>query len=125
MQDCPHSWEKMKGKAYVAEEDNEEKSFFTMVNRHNRYKEEDDVILYTGSDKEKISSLGSESLGRLLLDSGCTRNVCSEAWWLDFYESLAEEHKAEVKVEDGGEKRFRFGGGEVLKGLGKVIFPAW
>ena len=124
MQDCPHSWEKMKGRAYVAEEDNDDESFFTMANKHKMSREEDDVILYTGNDKEKMSSLGSETLGRLLLDSGCTRNVCGEDWWLDFYESMNENDKAEVKVEDGGEKKFRFGGGEVLKALGKVTFPA-
>ena len=123
MQDCQHSWEKMKGKAFVAE-DAEDESFFTMANRPGMSGEEDDIILYTGNSRERISSLGSETLGRLLLDTGCTRNVCGEAWWLDYYESLADEDKDKVKEEDGGKKKFRFGGGEVLTALGKVTFPA-
>ena len=123
MQECQHSWERMKGKAYMAEEQ-EEESYFTMANRTVASKEEDDVILYTGNSKERISNLGSETLGRLLLDTGCTRNVCGEAWWLDYYENLTEEDKAKVKEEDGGEKKFRFGGGEVLTALRKVTFPA-
>ena len=124
MGECPHSWEKMKGKVFMVEEDaEEEESFYTMA-KNRMPKEEDDVILFTGSNKEKISSLGSETLGRMLLDSGCTRNVCGESWWLDYYDNLDEEDKNEVRVEDGGEKRFRFGGGEVLTALRKVTFPA-
>ena len=124
MGECPHSWEKMKGKVFMVEEDaGEEESFYTMA-KNRMPKEEDDVILFTGSNKEKISSLGSETLGRMLLDSGCTRNVCGESWWLDYYDNLDEEDKNEVRVEDGGEKRFRFGGGEVLTALRKVTFPA-
>ena len=110
LQECPHSWEKMgKGKAYIAE-DSEEESFFTMSNKiyGSRKEEENDIILYTGNNKEKIVCLGSETLGRLLLDCGCTRNVCGEEWWWDFYENLSEEDKAKVKMEDSGKKKFRF-----------------
>ena len=34
MQDCPHSWKRMKGKVLLAGvEDSEEESFFTMINK--------------------------------------------------------------------------------------------
>jgi len=39
MQDCPHTWEKIKGKAFVVE-DNEEESFYTMAHRHRMSVEE-------------------------------------------------------------------------------------
>ena len=125
MMDCQHSWERMKGKAFVVEEQEQEESYFTMANRPGVSDEEDDVILFTGNSKERINSLGSETLGRLLLDTGCTRrNVCGEAWWSDYYKNLTEEDKGKVKEEEGGGKKFRFGGGEVLTALSKVSFPA-
>ena len=127
MQDCPHNWEKMKGRAYIAEEDNKDESFFICMAKHKvqaEEVEEDNLIFYTATDKENISSLGSEALGRILLYSGCTRNVCGKDWWLVYYNSLTDKDKTKVKMEDGEEKKFRFGGGEVLKALGKVTFPA-
>ena len=43
-----------------------------------RHMMEDNIILFTGNNKEKICSLGSETPGRLLLDSGCMSNVCGD-----------------------------------------------
>ena len=42
--------------------------------------ESEDIILYTGKKKE-ITGLGSECLGCVLLDSGCSKNVCGNDWW--------------------------------------------
>lgn len=44
-------------------------------------------------------------------NSGPTRNVCGEVWWLHYYKNLTEEDKAKVKQEDGYKKKFKFGGG--------------
>ena len=92
-----------------------------MENKQDVPEEEEDVILFTVNNKESISSLGSETLGRLLLDTGCTRNVCGQTWWRDFQEGLSVEDRDRVQVEDGGGKKFRFGGGEVLTALEKVV----
>ena len=114
-EDCPHSLEWIKDKALLAGvEDSEKKSFFTMTNKDRMSREEDDIILFTSNNK-KIRSLGSETLGKLLLDRRCKSNVCSEAWWLDFYKNLTEKDKVKVKVKDS-DKNFRFGGGMVLTG---------
>ena len=69
MQDFPHSWERMKGKALLAGlEDSEEESFI-LTNKDGMSGEKDNIILFTGN-KKKIRSLGSETLGLLLLDNG-------------------------------------------------------
>ena len=73
--------------------------------------------------KERISNLGSETLGRLLLDTGFTKNVCGQTRWRDFHESLSTEDRNRVRMEDGGGRKFRFGGGKVLTATEHVKFP--
>ena len=128
LSDCPHSYEKMQNKVYNTEEESNEEVFFTTGYKAELIdtipdKDADDIILYTGTKAKKIASLGSETLGCALLDSGCTTNVCGEAWWNSYYDSLGEQNKKRVKVMDGEKKRFRFGGGEVLPATKKVKFP--
>ena len=82
-----------------------------------------DVILYTGN-KLKIANLSSESLGCILLDCGCTSNVMGKSWWESYKACLSAENLNKVVEEDPGTKKFRFGGGEVLKSLRLVTFPA-
>ena len=86
--DCEHSYERMKNRTLSAEEVwgevGEEslftESFFTenkvTIKEQGTKEEKDDVILYTGNNQERIGSLGRETLGRMLPDTGCTRNVC-------------------------------------------------
>ena len=79
MNDCQHSWEKMKSKTLLAKEAWGEESYI-MENKRDVLVKEEDAILFTSNNKERISSLGSETLGRLLLDTGCTKNVCGQTW---------------------------------------------
>ena len=53
MQDFPHSWERMKGKALLA-------GLEDMTNKDGMSREKDNIILFTGN-KKKIRSLGSEN----------------------------------------------------------------
>ena len=135
--DCPHSWEKLQknDKVYTAEnveDDNEseEETFFIADFQTNIEKllneddKVDDVILYTGNNKKKTIELGSETLGCALLDCGCTSNVCGNDWWNSYRASLLPEDRKKVRVEDGGNKKFRFGGGEILAATKFVTFPA-
>ena len=113
---CPHSYKKMQNKVYTAEEEADEaEGFFTtgykaelgslMTDR-----EAHDVILYTGNKERRIASLGSETLGCALLDSGCTSNVCGEMWWRSYFDGLGEQDKMKVKIMSSDNKKFRFGG---------------
>ena len=58
-----------------------------------------------------------------MLDTGYTKNICGQTWWRDFHESLSAEDRNRVRMEDGGGKKFRFGGGEVLMATKQVKFP--
>ena len=137
LQDCPDSYEnqaKAKSLAYAAEialkdEDEEDPEvLFTadykqLMKKINREGDAEDVILYTGN-KLKIANLSSESLGCTLLDCGCTSNVMGKSWWESYKACLSAENLNKVVEEDPGTKKFRFGGGEVLKSLKLVTFPA-
>ena len=47
----------------------------------------EDVTLITG-DKEKITGLGGETLGSILLDCSCSTKVAGEGWWNSYYATL-------------------------------------
>ena len=64
-----------------------------------------------------------ESLGSLLLVSGCSSNVAGLGWWNDYLNNLPTHMKKEVIVQLGNEKRFRLGGGIVLISKKVVKFP--
>ena len=57
--------------------------------------EVDDVILYTG--KKELGGLVRETLGCLLLDCGCSKNVAGESWWNSYKASLPQSIKNRVK----------------------------
>merc|ERR1712237_174038 len=67
--------------------------------------EVEDIILYS-NNKRKLNGLGSETLGCLLLDCGCSHNVMGEGWWRSYLASLSEEMKQKVKVADSKGRRF-------------------
>ena len=139
--DCPDSWENLTkfrslalAAAAVQGTENEsgeaeEDVFFTRdmessllrMRRDNRGVE--DVILYS-NNKKRIIGLGGETLGCLLLDCGCSCNVMGETWWRSYFASLSEEMKKKVRTEDGGGRKFRFGGDEVLTASKLIRLPA-
>ena len=85
--------------------------------------EAEDIVMYS-SNKNKISPLGSESLGSALLDCGCSSNVMGLAWWKGYKAGLSPKLQEKVREYDSKGKRFRFGGDEVLPSLKMVKFPA-
>ena len=133
-----YSWENMaKDKAYMAEEkesdeeqidrkrkNNEEweESFFTSNYKTNLQEVQtdvkvEDVILYTGNNKNKITGLDSKTHRCALLDCRCTMNVCGEDWWRCYRAGLSEQDKEKIKEKDSWGKRFCFGEGEVLPSI--------
>ena len=107
---CPDSWENLE-KALVCEEVK-----FTEG-------DEIDVILYTGDKKDKIAELGKESQNSMVLDSACTHSVCGQPWMDCYLDSLEDDARDEVRQEPGV-KRYKFGGGEILKSNALVCIPA-
>ena len=130
--DCPDSYENLRkfrsmARAAAPAEEREEESYFTdnlagIMRKVEEGGEAEDTILYTGSMK-KITGLGGEMLGSLLLDCGCSSNVAGEGWWNSYQASLAPELKKKVQMFPSGDKKFRFGGGEVLTSIKLVKFP--
>ena len=113
--DCPDSWENLE-KACVCEEVKDTEEI------HDTSKEID-VILYTGDKKDQIAELGKESRNSMVLDSACTHSVCGQPWMDCYLDSLQDSVRIEVERKPGV-KRYRFGGGEILKSNALVRIPA-
>ena len=74
--ECPHSWENLEqNKSLVVNESDEESFFGKKVEARTSNENIEDIILYT-QKKENVSALCEETLGCMILDSGCSRNVC-------------------------------------------------
>ena len=126
---CPHKWENLESSKVVSTEEEaaytEEETFFTSGCGVPKTADCEDIILYTGRSKEKASGLCRETLGCLVLDCGCTSNVCGELWLDSYLTALSEEDTQSVKEVVGEKmKRFRFGGDEVLSSLKVMSIPA-
>ena len=139
--DCPDSYEnlrKFRSKALAAhlcekesDEENktrEEEAYFTgdlVENLRKMSKEEvevEDIILSSG--RKELEGLVCETLGCLLLDCGCSKNVAGEGWWNSYKASLPKCWHDQVKESKSDGRRFRFGGDEVLTSTKVVRFPA-
>lgn len=108
-------------------EEVDQESFFTSVKAEDAQSGQfEDVVLYTGNNKEKICSLGAETIGCVLLDCGSTANVCGKAWADSYVAALSVEDKklVEESVMKADMKRFRFGGDEVLDSVKMMKIPA-
>ena len=61
-------------------------------------------------------------LGSAVLDSGATSTVCGTKWYKCFLETLTDAQKKKI-VKIKGVRTFRFGDGNKLNSLYKVILP--
>ena len=82
----------------------------------------EDVILYTGNNKDEQSTLCQESVKCALLDSTCTSNVCGSGWLDTLLATFDSEQTGLIEVKKGWTK-FKFGGGEFLASMKSVTFP--
>ena len=67
-------------------------------------------------------TLLGETLGSMVLDSGCPRSVCGKTWYDCYLDALPEKFKKNLELQES-EASFRFGNGETLKSLFKVSLP--
>ena len=93
MKDCPDSWENIK-KVNIVEDEN--------------------VVLFTGYNKEEIYQLGVDARNCAILDSACSSTVCGQNWMDSYINSLNEVDRKKIK-QTTGERTFKFGGGTRLK----------
>ena len=102
MKDCPDSWENIK-KVNIVEDEN--------------------VVLFTGYNKEEIYQLGVDARNCAILDSACSSTVCGQNWMDSYINSLNEIDRKKIK-QTTGERTFKFGGGTRLKSRAEYCLPA-
>ena len=64
-----------------------------------------------------------ETMGCAVLDSGCSKSVCSKQWLEAYKDTLSEEERKQIEYADSDSK-FRFGDDKVYQSSGLVIIPA-
>ena len=72
--------------------------------------------------EETMETLIGEMLSMAVLDSGCTKTVCGETWLNCYLETLSDEDKKLVHVEDSNSV-FKFGDSKLIKSNKKVTIP--
>ena len=112
--DCPDSYENRN--VNVVQENKGETALFTKDIGI------EDIVLFTGF-KEKSQNFTVEASRCAVLDSACSSTVCGADWLDDYLASLDVNNKSKVRKTDSS-KRFKFGGGEILKSLGSIEIPA-
>ena len=98
--DCPHSYENMKKQDIVQQ-----------------------PVLFTG-ESEELSVLLCESVNSAILDSGCSSTVAGCKWMNFCIDSLSDSDKKDV-ISKPSDTVFKFGGGERLCSLKKMIIPCY
>ena len=92
-------------------------------NHDSYYEEEVHVTLFAkGLSEQSTSQLLGETIGCAVLDSGCSRNVCSDKWLHCFIQSLDEEEQNQIKYKDSN-KKFRFGDNSVHHSMTTATIP--
>ena len=80
------------------------------------------IVLMNGKADNKQLVLVRESLGKGLLDCGCTRTVAGSTWMNEFLHTLPQDEAEKVKHSDSDAK-FRFGDGAEYKSSKELIIP--
>ena len=84
----------------------------------------ENVVLFSGNDKQNMAELGMEARNCAVLDCACSSTVCGKRWLNCYLDSLDDKDRVKVK-EDPGAKVFKFGGGEKLQSLAALEIPAF
>ena len=84
--------------------------------------QEINIVLLNAVPDDKQKSLVIESLGKGVLDCGCTRTVAGEFWMREFLTTLSPQDSKLVKREQSN-SMFRFGDGGECKSMRRMIIP--
>ena len=64
-------------------------------------------------------------MGSIILDCGCSQNICGEYWLKSYIASLSEKDQRKIEeITDKRKTKFWFGGGEILSSIKKIKIPA-
>ena len=81
------------------------------------------MLLSDDEKGEMKNKLLGETFGCAILDTGCSKSVCSEIWLEEYIQTLEEKVKENIKYETS-DTLFRFGDNQVHQALKKVRIPA-
>ena len=81
------------------------------------------ITLFASSPDEKQYCLIGETLGRGVLDSGCTKTVSGELWMEEYLSTLPNDWKKLVKTDKTANSMYRFGDGKESKAVRNVVTP--
>ena len=70
----------------------------------------------------KVRPFSVESIGHIVLDSGCSRTVCGVPWLESFLDTLDECDLHKVKYEESSAV-FKFGDGNLLNSVKRAVIP--
>jgi hypothetical protein len=84
--------------------------------------EEVNIVLLNSKPDNKQKNLVLETLGKGLLDSGCTRTVAGEFWMNEFLSTIPPADKCKIS-EVKSDAMFRFGDGAESRSVRKVTIP--
>ena len=94
--------------------------------QHNGYYGENESAEPTLVSEEvfetKVRPFSVETIGHVVLDSGCSRTVCGLPWLESFLDTLDERGLTRVKYEQSTAV-FKFGDGNLLNSLKRAIIP--
>lgn len=82
---------------------------------------EEHITLFA-EDDDRRNKLTYETLGSVVLDSGCTATVCGEIWLESYIDALTDKEKLQIEYEDS-ETSFKFGDGDTVRSKGKAVVP--
>ena len=80
---------------------------------------EANIVLMSQHD---ITDLLGETIGAVVLDSGCSETVCGQKWYDCFVDTLPQVIKKGLTIQKSS-RTFKFGSGKVLPSLMKVSLP--
>lgn len=80
------------------------------------------VLMAHSSDKDRLNTLLGESIGSVVLDSGCTRTVCGLQWLESFRDTLTADELSSIS-ESPSHRIFKFGDGSRFKSQKYITFP--
>lgn len=108
---CPHAYERQSPVYYGNEQ-------------YDEPEEEVHVSLFTGDEENnsKMKTLLGETIGSVILDSGCSKTVCGEEWYRCYEETLTDDEKKKIKSEPS-KSVYRFGDGKRMKSNRCVVIP--
>jgi hypothetical protein len=107
---CPHAYERS---LYLEDDDN-------MCDE-----EEVQITLMASSEDsgtDKMDRLLGETIGSVLLDSGCSKTVCGNSWLDCYLDTLTKEELFTVKYVNSASV-YRFGDGKRATAIQCVVFP--